>query len=135
LADVPESNVHIEAELAPSEDPDKVLGALARVLGDVPHALRRERESIALESSDPGNLDRLRDQLRDRRVRGAARKRLLAGRSGNTTTIMLNRQAATVGVIALCDSEEESSLGPIFLTIVSEQLDRVIEWLTDYPAA
>jgi predicted RNA binding protein with dsRBD fold (UPF0201 family) len=75
---------------------------------------------------------RIRDQLRDRHVRSAARRRLLLGREGNSTSLMLNRQAAAAGVLAICGSPEESPLGPIYMTIESEKLDTVIDWLTSY---
>jgi hypothetical protein len=125
--------VSLEATVSPSEDPAKILGAMEGVLGGVPLTVREMEKRILVESSADGCLDRLHDQLRDRRVRGAARRRFLLGRSGNKTTVMVNRQAATAGVVALCDSEEESPLGPIYLTIVSKKMDELILWLTDYP--
>jgi len=128
-----DGKVSLEATVSPSEDPDKVLTAVRLVLGDVPHTVRATKDSVLVESSSAGCLERLHDQLRDRRVRGAARRRFLSGMSGNRTTVMVNRQAATAGVIALCDSEEESPLGPIYLTVESKGLDELIRWLTDYP--
>jgi len=131
----PESpvRVRLEATVAPSEDPRKVLAAIKNVLGDVDHTVEETPRSIRVESEAAGNLDRVHDQLRDRQIRGAARRRLLAGRSGKSTTVMISRQAATVGVVALCDSEGESPLGPIYLTVESERLDDLIQWLADYP--
>ena len=126
--------VSIAASVSPTEDPHRVMGAILQALGDVPHSVRSEGSRISVESSAPGNLDRLHDQLRDRRVRATARRRLLAGRSGRRTTVMLNRQAASVGVLVLCDDEKESPLGPIFLTIRSDDLDGVIQWLTEFPS-
>jgi predicted RNA binding protein with dsRBD fold (UPF0201 family) len=122
------------ATVSPSEDPRKVLLAVRNVLGEAEFTVKEALGRITAESSAAGSLDRVHDQLRDRQVRGAARKRLLAGRSGNSATVLVNRQAATVGVVALCDHEAESPLGPIFLTIESEALDELIGWLTDYPA-
>jgi predicted RNA binding protein with dsRBD fold (UPF0201 family) len=49
-----------------------------------------------------------------------------------STSLMLNKQAAAAGVIALCGSTEESPLGPIYLTAESEQIATVIDWLTAY---
>jgi hypothetical protein len=130
----PEFNavVSLEATVSPSEDPAKIVSAMEDVLGGVSCTVRERENRILVESSADGCLDRLHDQLRDRQVRGAARRRFLSGRSGNKTTVMVNRQAATAGVVALCDSEEESPLGPIYLTIVSKKMDELILWLTDY---
>lgn len=127
------SRVSLEATLAPSEDPEKVLDAMRNILGEVHFALRRDARHVLMETSDKGSLNRLRDQLRDRHVRAAARRRLLAGRSGEaTTTVMVNRQAATAGVVVLCDNAEESPLGPLLLTVESRNLDEVIQWLAAY---
>ncbi len=129
----PEFNgVSLEATLAPSEDMEKVLGAMKNVLGDALYALTRNPGLLRMETSDQRSLDRLHDQLRDRHVRAAARKRLIAGRSGDTTSLMISKQAAAAGVVALCDSAEESPLGPLRLTVESRRLDEVIQWLTDY---
>ena len=125
--------VTLEATVSPSEDPRKVLAAMMSVLGEVDHSVEETARLIRVESSAGGSLDRLHDQLRDRQVRGAARKRFLAGRRGRSTTVMINRQAATAGVIALCDNEAESPLGPVYLVVESENLDELIRWLTDYP--
>jgi uncharacterized protein len=126
------SSVTLGATLSPSEDPQRVLEAMKNVLGEVPHTVKEEENLIRVESSASESLDRLHDQLRDRHVRGAARRRFLAGRSGRRTTVMVNRQAAAAGIVALCDSEEESPLGPVFLTIESRDLDETIRWLTAY---
>lgn len=125
----------LEARLAPSEDPEKVLGAIVNVLGDVPHSLEKGTRLVRIATHDQRSLDRLHDQLRDRHVRAAARRRLIAGRSCDRTTVMINRQAAAAGVVVVCDSEEESALGPLCLTIESRNLGKIIEWLTDYEIA
>ncbi len=128
------ASVKVEGRVSPSEDPLKVAGAMLNLLGEVKHSVEVGEGSVEVTSSDPAGLDKLHDQLRDRRVRGAARKRFLLGRSGDSTTVMMNRQAAAAGVVALCDSEEESPLGPLNLTIASDDLDAVIQWLTDFPS-
>jgi predicted RNA binding protein with dsRBD fold (UPF0201 family) len=85
-----------------------------------------------MTSDDSASVMRLREQLRDRHVRAAARRLFISRREGNKVTMMFNRQAAHAGVLALCGSEAESPLGPIYLSIESESLDEVIEWLTAY---
>ncbi len=126
------AKVVVEATLSASEDPDKVIAALGAVVGEAPRGLPEGSHSARFATDDPRAIARIRDQLRDRHVRSAARKQLLLNRSGRSTSLMLNRQAATVGVLALCASEEESPLGPIYLTLESDRLDEVIDWLTAY---
>ena len=55
---------------------------------------------------------------------------------GIQAVLMLNKQAATVGIAALCDDPSESPLGPIVLRIRSQRIVEVIDWLTKgYDAA
>lgn len=122
----------IEATVAPSEDPEKVLKALTNVVGASAFNAYPQLGSIKVRSDDPTSLRELRDQLRDRGVRAAARRLCERRRQGNKVQLMLNRQAAFQGVLVLCSTESESPLGPIQLTISSDRLDQVIQWLTDY---
>ena len=124
--------VTLEAALAPSEDPKKVLDAMRSIF--VENAVLADQSSrmIKLVSEELNSLNFLRDQLRDRHIRGAARKLLLSELKGDSTSMMLNRQAATVGVVALCSSADQSPLGPIYATIRSKQIEAVIDWLTAY---
>ena len=122
----------LEARVSPSEDPAKVAQALAGIAGTGMEAVSIGGGSARLANEDPKTLVRFRDQLRDRNVRSAARKLLLRDRAGHSASMMLNRQAAAAGVVAVCGGPEESALGPVYLTITSEELDEVIDWLTTY---
>lgn len=102
------------------------------VVGDSRHSVEEGKWLLRITSDDPRSVERLHDQLRDRHVRAAARRLLLAGKQGDRTTVMVNRQAAAAGVVALCSTEEESALGPMYLTLESKQLDSLIRWLTAY---
>ena len=45
------------------------------------------------------------------------------------TWFFLNKQAAFVENIAICDEVEESPLGPIKVTLTSSNIDGIIDWL------
>jgi len=122
----------VEAEVSPSEDPEKVERAVLNVVGDSPGEVKRSGSMVRFTSQDAGSLICLRDQLRDRRVRAVARRLLTDARQGRLTELMINRQAAAAGVVVLCGGQDESPLGPIFLRIESAQLDELIGWLTAY---
>jgi predicted RNA binding protein with dsRBD fold (UPF0201 family) len=120
----------LEATVSPSEDPAKVAKALGNIVGDVSDTASVGPVSARLITENPGAFVRIRDQLRDRHIRAVARRQLLIKKVGHATSMMLNRQAAVAGVIAICGSPEESPLGPVYVTIASERLDAVIDWLT-----
>jgi len=120
----------LEAKVSPSEDPEKVLQAMKNVVGVSQCDTAADPHSARLVTQDPRALAHIRDQLRDRHVRSAARKQMLVKSSGRSSSLMLNRQAAAAGVVALCGSPDESPLGPVYLTIESERIETVTDWLT-----
>jgi len=122
----------LEATVSPSEDPAKVLQATKNVVGEAECDIATDAHAVRLVTKDTRALVRIRDQLRDRHVRSAARKQMLLKSSGRSTSLMLNRQAAAAGVVALCGSPEESPLGPIYLRVESDDIDGVIDWLAAY---
>jgi hypothetical protein len=128
----PKAKLVLEATISPSEDPAKVLQAMKKVVGEASCDFATTPHSARLATEDPRALVRVREQLRDRHVRSAARKQMLLSISECSTSLMLNRQAAAAGVIALCGSPEESPLGPIYITVESEKIATVIDWLTAY---
>ena len=131
----PEARLTLKATISPSEDEEKVISALKEIGGDEQAALSIGPGSAKLTTTNGKALVRLRDQLRDRRIRSAARRQMITGRSGHSTSLMLNRQAAAAGVVALCGSEEESALGPIYLIIESSDLEKIIDMLSGYSEA
>jgi len=126
------AKVMLEATISPSEDPAKVVRALRNVLGEVPADETVNPSSVRIWTDDAKALVHIRDSLRDRHVRSAARRQLLANRARRSSSLMLNRQAAAAGVLVLCGSPEESPLGPIYLTVESVKLDSILDWLSAY---
>ena len=125
--------LELRAGVSPSEDAEKVLRAMKNVIGDCEYQTSKEGDStLLLASTSRRCLEKIRYQLRDRRVRGAARRLLLTRSEGESVSIMLNRQAAFQGVIALCSREDESPLGPVFLKLESDHLGTLTDWLTGH---
>ncbi len=124
--------VTLEATLSPSEDPLKVAAAISGIAGSEPSAVELLPDTARFKSQDLQILSRIKDKLRDRHVRAAARRQLLVSSAGRSASMMLNRQAAAAGVVALCGTPEESPLGPIYVAIESERLGAAIDWLTAY---
>lgn len=69
-------------------------------------------------------LDRLRERIRDQRIRDTARRQLLGGRAGDRTTIRLSKQAASVGIVNFAAG---SALGDILVEIESDDLSATID--------
>jgi predicted RNA binding protein with dsRBD fold (UPF0201 family) len=111
--------VRVETPCHPTEDPEKVAAALLSLFPD----LRIEgTEGRLVGTTD--RLDRLRERIRDQRIRDTARRQLLGGRVGDRTTIRLSKQAASVGVVNFAVG---SPLGDITVEIESDALPAAID--------
>ncbi len=120
-----------ESQVEHTESREKVAAALSNLFG-TSGELRSENDRLVFLSSERTSLQLLKDQFRDRRVRSAARRLLLSTveEGGMQAILLLNKQAATVGIAALCDDPSESPLGPIVLRIRSQNIVELIDWLT-----
>ena len=124
--------LRVEAEIRPTEDPEKVVRAVRNVVDvDLRVVELSEGYRIAVgESSNIESLKRLHLLLRQERILDAARAYMLRNRRGNSLEIKLHKQAAYAGHISLVTFDEESPLGPIRLLIVSDKIDEIVDWLS-----
>ncbi|MCQ4350305.1 MAG: hypothetical protein NO126_05535, partial [Sulfolobales archaeon] len=74
-------------------------------------------------------LQKLHKMLREERILDSARKHLLNGLEGDKLVFMLNKQVAFVGKVVFADSDRESPLGPIKITVESKNPLAVVDWL------
>ena len=129
IDDIQNENVTLKVEtvLNPSEDPEKVKKCLLNIANGCKPILSEGH----IEATCTGllSLHHIRVGVRSKSSLGVLRKLLEWNRKGNLTWFLLNKQAAYQDVISLVENYEESPLGPIRVTIISDSLDRVIEWL------
>ena len=120
--------VKVEAPVNPSEDPQKVIGAIESIIDRCSPEFRYGSRVVGRGAgSEP--LWLLYEQVRSRSAMGVLRRMLIDNRAGDSTWFWLNKQAATAGIAAVIDQEQESALGPIRVTISCEELDTLIDWL------
>ena len=127
--DIENENVKLKVEtvLNPSEDPEKVKKCLLNIANGCKPILSEGH----IEATCTGllSLHHIRVGVRSKSSLGVLGKLLEWNRKGNLTWFLLNKQAAYEDVISLVENYQESPLGPIRVTIISDSLDRVIEWL------
>jgi predicted RNA binding protein with dsRBD fold (UPF0201 family) len=123
-------DVRVECQVNPSEDPAKVLRAVKNVVSNCTPEVANGRIRVA--SKNPEVLITVYEQIRSRRVMGVFRKVLLRNMIANSTWFYLNKQAAFVGTVSICEDESESPLGPIKITIMSNELESVMNWLVEF---
>ena len=121
-------DLKVETIVNPSEDTQKVIDAIANLFTRCsPEVSFRSRVVGRAVGSD--SLAILYEQVRSRSAMGVLRRMLLDNRVGDSTSFLLNKQAATSGIAAVIEEEQESPLGPIRVTISCEELDVLVDWL------
>jgi len=127
-----EIRAHVETPLNPTEDPEKVLRAVHNLFPDATLiTVKTDARHAKLEATMTGlkALEGLKTVLRQEAIRDAARRMLLSGLSGSSIIVHLHKQAAFAGKASFCERYDESPLGPITLTITSENPEQVVNWL------
>jgi uncharacterized protein len=122
----------VEAAVNPSEHSQKVIDAIANVVARCsPEVSFRSR--VVGRAAGIDSLAIVYEQVRSRAAMGVLRRMLIDNRAGDSTWFLLNKQAATAGIAAVIEDEQESPLGPIRVTIRCEELDVLVDWLVPEP--
>ena len=131
MTELARTELRVEAEVNPTEDPDKVRVAVEKIFGELPLKLVEEEHGNRLVAMAGGlkPLSAFKELLKREQIRAAARKVLFSGLRGNTITFYLNKQVAYVGHVSFCQSEGESPLGPIRVEISCDNPPDLIDWL------
>jgi uncharacterized protein len=119
--------VRAETPLNPSEDLEKVSTAVTNVIDGC--IIDSKHGKVIGRSIGSEALNTIYKHVRSKAALGVLRKALFANRMGDATWFLLNKQAAAADTVALIESKEESPLGAIKVTVESDELDKVIEWL------
>ena len=123
--------VHVEVEVNPTEDLDKVKGAVEKILGSLEFETGSRDGGTLLIARVKGinGLTKLRDLLRRERIRAAARRVFFGGLDEKSIVFYLNKQVAYGGHISFSRPTAESPLGPIRIQIRCDNPRELIEWL------
>lgn len=119
--------IRARAVLNPSEDPRRVLEAVLNMMPGCEGSIRERAAEV--HSGNTADLDTIRESLASRQALGGLRRNMVGNMRSNATGFLLNRQAAYAGVAAVCDTPEESPLGPIEIEIESRRIEELTEWV------
>jgi len=114
----------------PSEDIDKIRTAMSNVLIDMNE--RIAGNSLITNSNNYESLSKIYEIVRAKNITKAYRRNLRQNIVDDSTWFYLNKQAAFANVIALCDEDNQSPLGPIKIVLQSKNIRDVIDWLVPY---
>ncbi|MFB5598676.1 MAG: hypothetical protein ACE5SW_00405 [Nitrososphaeraceae archaeon] len=128
------SNIDIEIKIFvpifPSESVSKVKEAINLVMGSKVEYRNHSNNLILGITNRVELLNRTYDQVRNRAVTSVFHRLLISNLNKNTTWFYINKQAATKGLIVLVEKFPEAPLGPIKISISSENILEVIDWLS-----
>lgn len=126
-----EVEVHVEVEVNPTEDLEKVKMAVENIFGSVEFEVKNQRLGSLLIAKAKGinGLTKLYNLLRRERIRDAARGVLFDELSEKSIVFYLNKQVAYAGHVSFSRPVAESPLGPIKVQIRCDNPRELIEWL------
>jgi predicted RNA binding protein with dsRBD fold (UPF0201 family) len=124
-------DLHVEAEINPTESREKVEQAIKNMFGELTTQTRplRRANLLIAEATGKESLAHLGELLRRERIRSAARAVFMEGLDKRTIHFCLNKQVAYAGHISFSKEEGESPLGPIRVTITCENPRELVDWL------
>lgn len=121
--------VHIDCTVHPTEDAEKILMALRNIFPEI--AFNVKSHTIHASSNSTICLEEIREDIHNKRSHKSFHKQFRKNTRNDSFWFYLNKQAAFANVIALCEHDDESPLGPIRVSIKSDQIDTIVEWLLE----
>ena len=119
--------IEILSSINSSEDPKKIETAILNVFPDA--KIKTDNFSIMANSKDLHLLEKIYDVIHSNQSQKIYQRQIEKNLESDSTWFYLNKQAAFVGTVALCEEAEESPLGPIKVVLTSSNIDRIIDWL------
>ena len=111
-----------------SEDPEKVKQAISNIF---PFSeIKNENFSIKAQSQELRSLEIIYNEILLNQSQKSYTRNLEDNLDNDTTWFFLNKQAAFVEKVVICDEAEESPLGPIKVILTSSNIDGIIDWIS-----
>ena len=123
------TTIQIFCEINPSEDPEKVKLAINNIFPDL--TLEITDTEITGKSNGIKILSQISKSIHENNIKKTYQRILKNNSNGDSSWFYLNKQAAFVNTVALCSEANESSLGPIKVILRSNDIDRVIDSITN----
>ena len=111
----------------PSESIEKIEKAISNIF---PYSIiNNSNLTIHAQSKELRSFEKIYQFIHNNKLQKIYLRSLEDHLQDDTTWFYLNKQAAFVEQIAICEESNESPLGPIKVTITSSNIDAIIDWL------
>ena len=122
------SKVQVSCQINPSEDPSKVKTAILNIFPNLEISITDEL--LIGKSNDIGILSNISESIHTKNTKNTYQRILTKNSNENSTWFYLNKQAAFVSKVALCNESDESPLGPIKVVLEANDIENLIQSLT-----
>jgi hypothetical protein len=123
------TTIQIFCEINPSEDPEKVKLAINNIFPDL--TLEITDTDITGKSNNIQILSQISKSIHENNIKKTYQRILKNNSNRDSSWFYLNKQAAFVNTVALCSEANESSLGPIKVILRSNDIEQVIDKITN----
>ena len=121
--------IQIFCEINPSEDPEKVKLAINNIFPDL--TLEITDTDITGKSKNIDILSQISKSIHENNIKKTYQRILKNNSNSDSSWFYLNKQAAFANTVALCSEANESSLGPIKVILRSNDIEQVIDSITN----
>tara|TARA_B100000745_G_scaffold288708_1_gene226312 strand:+ start:163 stop:552 length:390 start_codon:yes stop_codon:yes gene_type:complete len=121
-------SIFISCQINPSEDPSKIKTAVFNVFPDLKVSVNDQQ--LIGKSNNINSLSKISESIKNKKTAKTYERILKKNISTNSTWFYLNKQAAFVDTIAICDEADESSLGPIKVVLKANDIEITIKSIT-----
>ena len=119
--------VQVSCQINPSEDLSKVKTAVLNIFPDLEISI--SDELLIGKSNDMGTLSNISKSIHSKNTKNIYQRILKKNSNENSTWFYLNKQAAFVNTVSLCNESNESPLGPIKVVLEGNDIENIIQSL------
>ena len=123
------TTIQVFCQINPSEDPEKVKLAVNNIFPDM--ELEISDTQITGRTNNFSVLSPISKSIHEKNIKKTYHRILKNNSDNDSTWFYLNKQAAFVNTVALCSEANESSLGPIKVVLRSNDIEQVVESITN----
>ncbi|MCH2604940.1 MAG: hypothetical protein MKZ80_06080 [Candidatus Nitrosopelagicus sp.] len=117
--------IQVFCEINPSEDLEKIKTSTFNLFPDLKIKIQENR--LSGSSNNIELLSKVIKSIKNRQTINVLSRIMKSNMAENSTWFYLNKQAAFVDVVALCNEADESALGPIKIVLNSNNIEEIIE--------
>ena len=119
--------IEMSCPINPSEDPSKIMKSISNIFPN--SEIKTENFSVSAHSKNLNSLEKIYETIHSKKSQKTYTRNLEDNLENDSTWFYLNKQAAYVEEVVICEEAEESPLGPIKVILTSSNIDGIIDWI------